>query len=221
MGLKNRLEELAQPLLSIGVVDRFIHDQPFADLIMWCIGSVANLALAVFNGILWVLNPSPWSATLTFYFAALVIMNSLVAACTGSNGKLTWRVVGMVCGTTLVVMAVIVVGIMHLCIIEGHNDALPEFVMIALALITFVNTVVAIVTATRTRKGDLRQQTLLRVSLAGVIGALLMLEMQMFGTYAHLADSQLIVTMESISGVVGALLLLLMGCSLFSKARTA
>ena len=75
MGLKNRLKELAQPILRIGFVDRFIHDQPFADLIMWCIGSVVNLALAVFNGVLWVIDPSLWSAAMTIYFAALVVMN--------------------------------------------------------------------------------------------------------------------------------------------------
>lgn len=94
-----------------------------------------------------------------------------------------------------------------------------EFAILALAAFTFYNAVVAIVTATKTMKGNLPQQTLLRVSMAGTIGALLILEMQMFGTYASLADPQPIVVMEAVSGAVGALLLLLMVCSLIAKRR--
>ena len=149
---------------------------------------------------------------MTIYFVALVVMNSLVAASTGSDGRLSWRVVAAACGATLV-------AIMYLCIVDGHNDVLPEFAIIALAAFTFYNAIVAIVIATKTRKGDLRQQTLLRVSIAGSIGALLILEMQMFGTYADLATPQLVMTTEAISGGIGALLLLLMGFSLILKLR--
>lgn len=158
---------------------------------------------------------------MTVYFVALVIMSSLVAASTGSDGRLSWRVVAAACGVTLIALAVIVAIIMYLCIVTRHNDVLPEFAILALAAFTFYNAIVAIVTATKTRKGDLQQQTLLRVSIAGSIGALLILEMQMFGTYADLATPQLIVTMEAISGGIGALLLLLMGFSLISKLRVS
>ena len=75
---------------------------------------------------------------------------------------------------------------MYLCIVEGHNAALPEIAMIGVAAFTFYNAATAAITATRTRRGNLRQQTMLRVSVAGTIGAMLMLEMQMFGTYARL-----------------------------------
>ena len=218
--LASRFEKLVQPVLRIGFVGRFLHDSNFADLVMLCVGAFGNLALAVFNAVLWLMNPSLWLGAMTVYFVALVIMGSLVAASTGSNGRLSWRVVAAVCGVTLVVLAAIVAVIMYLCIAEGHNDALPEFAMIALAAFTFYNAVVAIISATKTRNGDLRQQTLLRVSLAGMIGAVLILEMQMFGTYAYLADPLVVIVTEAISGGVGALLLLLMGCSLIVKLRT-
>ncbi|MDO4532787.1 MAG: hypothetical protein Q4C36_03605 [Coriobacteriia bacterium] len=89
-----------------------------------------------------------------------------------------------------------------------------------MATFTFYNAIVAIIDATKVRKGDLRQQTLLRVSIAGTIGALLMLEMQMLGTYASLTDPQSIMIIEAVSGGVGTLLVLLMGCSLITKLRT-
>ena len=41
----------------------------------------------------------------------------------------------------------------------------------------------------------------------------------MFGTYADLADPQLVVVMEAISGGVGAVLLLSMGCYLIFLQR--
>ena len=219
MGLADKIEELAQPVLRIRLVDRFLHDPPFANLVTLCAGAFGNLALAIYNGAMWLMNPSPWSGAMTVYFVALVIMSSLVAASTGSNGKLSWRTVATACGPTLVALAAIVAVIMYLCIVDAHNDVLPEFAIIALAAFTFYNAIVAIVTATKTRKGDLRQQTLLRVSIAGSIGALLILEMQMFGTYADLATPQLVMVMEAISGGIGSLLLLLMGFSLLSKLR--
>ena len=218
-GIAGRFEKLAQPVLRIGFVDRFLHDSSFADLVMLCAGAFGNLALAVFNGALWLTDPSPWSTTMTIYFVALVIMSSLVAASTGNSDKLPWRVVAAVCGVTLVALAAVVAAVMYLCIVDGHTEILPEFAMIALAAFTFYNAIVAIVNATKARKGDLQQQVLLRVSIAGTIGALLMLEIQMFGTYAALADPQAAMVMESISGGVGTLLVLLMGCSLLAKLR--
>ena len=125
------------------------------------------------------------------------------------------------CGITLIVLAVILAVIMYQCIADGHNDVFPEPAMIALAAFTFYNVIVAIINATKSRKGDLRQQTLLRVSIAGAIGALLVLEMQMLGTYAYLTDHQAAVIMEAVSGFVGTLLVLLMGCSLLTKLRNA
>lgn len=205
----------------IGFVDRFLHDQSFANLVMLCAGAFGNLVLAVFNGALLLMDPSPWLTAMTVYFVALVIMSALVAAATGSDGKLSWRTVAVACGVMLVALAAIVSAIMYLCIVEGHNDVLPEFAMIALAAFTFYNAIVAIITATKTMKGDLRQQTMLRVSIAGTIGALLILEMQMFGTYADLATPQLVMITEAISGGVGVLLLLLMGCSLIAKLRAS
>jgi hypothetical protein len=117
------------------------------------------------------------------------------------------------------VIVTLVAAIMYLCIVEGHNAALPEIAMIGVAAFTFYNVATAAITATRTRRGNLRQQTMLRVSVAGTIGAMLMLEMQMFGTYARLATPQLVAVMETVTGGVGALLVLLMGCSLLSKLR--
>ena len=214
-------ETLVQRVLRIGFVDRFLHDPSFSQLVTLCLAAFGMLALALFNGVMWLISPTIWSGAMTIYFVALVIMNSLVAASTGSNGRLSWRVVAAVCGVTLIALAVIVSVIMYLCIVDRHNDVLPEFAIIALAAFTFYNAIVAIVIATKTRKGDLRQQTLLRVSSAGSIGALLILEMQMFGTYADLATPQLVMTTEAISGGIGALLLLLMGFSLISKLRAS
>ena len=219
-GLAGKMELLAARVQRIGFVDRYLHDPPFANLVTLCADSFGNFAFVVFNAVLCLMNPSPWAATMIVYFAALVIMSSLVAAGTGSNGKLKWRVVAAVCGATLIALAIIVAVMMYLCVADRHNDALPEIAMIALAAFTFYNAIVAIINATKARKGDLRQQTLLRVSIAGTIGAVLMLEMQMLGTYASLTDLQTTMILEAVSGGVGTLLVLLMGCSLIAKLRT-
>lgn len=199
------------------LINRFLHDRPFADFVLLCAGAFGNLVFTVFNAILWFIDPSFWNGAMTVFFVALMVMSSLIAAATGSDDKLSWKTVAAVCGVTLVALAVLLAFIMYLCIVEGHNDALPEIAMIAVAAFTFFNTVVAIITATKTMKGDLRQQTMLRVSIAGTIGSLLTLEMQMLGTYAYLATSQLVMVIEAASGGASSLLVLLMGCSLIAK----
>ena len=110
---------------------------------------------AVVNGVSWQMDPSPWPGAMTAYFVTLVIMSSLVAASTGSNGKLPWRIVAAVCGASLVALGITIGVIMYRCIVEGRNDVLPEFAMIAVAAFTFYNAVVAIIGATRTRKRNL------------------------------------------------------------------
>lgn len=97
-GLAGKLEQLAQRVQRIGFVDRYLYDPSFANLFTLCAGSFGNFAFVVFNAVLCLINPSPWSAT-----------------------------------------------------------------MIAMATFTFYNAIVAIIDATKVRKGDLRQQTLLRV----------------------------------------------------------
>jgi len=213
----DKIKQLAQPVLRIGFVDRFLHDRSFADLVTLCLGAFGNLVFVVFDAVLWWMNPSPWNGAMTIYFAALMVMGSLVAASTGSNGKLSWRTAAAACGVTLIALAIIVAVVMYLGIVKGYVDPPHEFLVIGVAAFTFYNAIVAIITAAKTRKGDLRQQTLLRVSIASAIGALLILEMQMFGTYAAIADPMATVIIEAISGGVGALLMLLMGCSLLRK----
>ena len=218
-GFADKLKGLVQPALRIKLVDRFLHDPPFSNLFMLCAGAFGNLVFALINGVSWLVDPSLWFGAMAVFFAVLVVMGALVAAGTGSNGKLPWRVAAGACGVLLIVLAAVVGVVMYLCIAEGHNDALPEVVMIAVAAFTFYNAVVAIISATKTMRGDLQQQTLLRVSIAGTIGAILTLEMQMLGTYSYRIEPQDVVLLEAISGGVGTLIVLAMGCSLLNKMR--
>ena len=87
-GLAGKMEQLAARVKRIGFVDRYLHDPSFANLFTLCADSFGNFAFALFNAVLLLTNPSPWAVIMTLYFAALVIMSSLVAAGTGSNGKL-------------------------------------------------------------------------------------------------------------------------------------
>lgn len=52
-----------------------------------------------------------------------------------------------------------------------------------------------------------------------MLGALMMLEQQMLGTFGELTDTLTATTIEGVSGAVVVLLLLAMGVSLLAKAR--
>lgn len=75
---------LVDKIRHIGFVDRFLHDQSFANLVMLCAGAFGNLVLAVFNGALLIMDPSPWLAAMTVYFVALVMITEAISGGVGT-----------------------------------------------------------------------------------------------------------------------------------------
>ena len=103
----------------------------------------------------------------------------------------------------------------------ARNDVMHPFIMIGLAAFTFATAVMTIIDATKASRGDSYQQAFLRISVASMLGALMMLEQQMLGTFGELAETETIITIEIASGAAFVLILLAMGVSLLAKARKA
>lgn len=123
------------------------------------------------------------------------------------------------CGISIIVLAVAIAFIMYRVIGDLCNDVFHPFATIALAAFTFATAAKAIFDATKARHGDSHQQAFLRISVASMLGALMMLEQQMLGTFGELTDTLTATTIEGVSGAVVVLLLLAMGVSLLAKAR--
>ena len=109
----------------------------------------------------------------------------------------------------------------YLIIGESHYEVLHPYVMVFLAAFTFVTAAIAIADAFKARNGNSYQQAFLRISIASMLGTMIILEMQMLGTFAGPADASTAFAIEVASGAAFVLLLLVMGVSLIAKSRRA
>ena len=199
-------------------VRRIAQDAPLRDLALRCAGTFLNFALAVFNAVVAQIQSSLWNHVMAGYFVVLTFLGSWVAMCMKRPDRYSARSVLYVCSFFMCALAIALGVLMGVCIGQHHSEQLPEILMIAMAAFTFGTTAVAVMDATRTHNGLPLQQVIARVSIAGAVGAVLVLEIQMLGTFGDPAG-QLAFTIEAISGVVAVAVVFLMGLSLFRHAN--
>ena len=200
-------------------IDITLRNQQFMKVAPLCAGAVVNVALALFSGMVGFSQSSLWEQSMAVYYAILCFMGSFVAACSIKPERHSERNVMMVCGISIIVLAASIAFVKYLIIGESHKDALHPYLMILLAAFTFATAAIAIVNAFKARKGDGYQQAFLRISIASMLGAMMILEMQMLSTFAGPADASTAFGIETASGAAFVLLLLLMGISLIAKSR--
>ena len=200
-------------------IDITLRNQQFMKVAPLCAGAVVTVALALFSGMVGFSQSSLWEQSMAVYYAILCFMGSFVAACSIKPERHSERNVMMVCGISIIVLAASIAFVKYLIIGESHKDALHPYLMILLAAFTFATAAIAIVNAFKARKGDGYQQAFLRISIASMLGAMMILEMQMLSTFAGPADASTAFGIETASGAAFVLLLLLMGISLIAKSR--
>ena len=183
-----------------------------------CAGTFFNLVLTIFNAVIAQSQNSLWNHAIAGYFAVLTIMGSVVIICMQHPDRHSARLVLTICALCFGALAIALGVLMAVCISQRHSERLPEFMMIALAAFTFGTTAMAVVDATRLHNGSPMQQVIARTSIAGAVGALLVLEIQMLGTFGD-PSGQLAFVIEAISGAVGVIIVLLMSGSLLKRAR--
>lgn len=203
------------------IVDRTLRNPQFMKDAPLCVEALVNFVLAVFNVVVGIIESSLWPFTMAAYFAILCIMGSYVAACSIKPERHSERSVMAVCGICILALAVSITFVQFLNISESHNEPFHPFAMIGMAAFTFLTAVIAIVDATKARKGNGYQQAFLRISIASMLGAMIVLEMHMLGTHAELTDASTTFALEAATGAVMVLLLVLMGISLLLKSRKA
>ena len=186
----------------------------FRDLVIRCAGTFFNLVLVVFNAVLARAQNSLWNHAMAGYFAVLTIMGSIVAVCVRHSERISARRILVINGVCFIALAIALGVLMGVCVGQRERVQLPEAAMILMAAFTFGTTVVAVIDATRIHNGTPLQQVIARVSIAS---ALLVLEIQMLGTFGDPAG-QLAFNIEVISGAVAVPLVLLMGGSLLRRA---
>lgn len=203
------------------LVDLTLRNQKFMEVAPLCAGTVVNFALALLNGVVGFSRSSLWEQSIAVYFAILCFMGSYVAVCSVKPEQHSVRTTMRVCGISIIVLGVSIAFVQYQIVGESHRDTFHPIIMILLATFTFVTAGITIVNAFIARKGNGYQQAFLRISIASMLGAMTITEMQMLGTFGGPADALAAFWIETISGAVFVLLLLLMGVSLIVKSNKA
>ena len=89
----------------------------------------------------------------------------------------------------------------------------------ALTILTVVLAVLAISNTYRYRKSDPVRHAFQRVSLASTIGSIVLLEIQLLGTFGGELDPALVYAVETITAVIAVALLVIFGVSLLVRAN--
>ena len=206
---------------SRSLTDLTLRNRQFMKVAPRCIGAISNASLALLNGMVGFSQPSLWEQTLAGYFAILCFMGSFVVACSVKPDRHSERTVMIVCGIAIIVLAAAIAFVKYLIIGESHQEPYPPIVMLFFVTFAFITAAITIVDAFKARNGNGYQQAILRISIASMLGAMTITEMQMLSTFGTPADAFAAFGIETASGAVFVLLLLLMGISLIAKARKA
>ena len=152
------------------------------------------------------------------YYALLGAMGLYVLANARKRGSGNAGRVARRCGFGMFLLAVVISGVVCMCIAETRNSSYHMIVMIALATYAFYSATMSIIGAVRSRKGDETQRVLRKLSLASTIGSMLMLEFSMLGTFGDPSSTSSLI-MEAATGAGAVILLLLLGRSLIVQSR--
>lgn len=178
-----------------------------------------NLVLAVLNGFLGFTNHSAWSQSMALYFLVLAAITMYVAFCISKPEKHFARTVMRQCGVCVVILGIAMASLMYLYVIGRELMQVSVGIAWALTILTVVLAVLAISNTYRYRKSDPVRHAFQRVSLASTIGSIVLLEIQLLGTFGGELDPALVYAVETITAVIAVALLVIFGVSLLVRAN--
>ncbi len=201
------------------LVRQLAQDDPLRDLVIRCASTFLNLVLAVFNVVVAQSQHSLWGYAMAGYFGVLTVMGSFVAVCMRHAERYPVRRILRFCAICFGALAIALGVLMAVCVSQQRREEIPQIMMIAMATLTFCTTGMAIADATRLHNGTPLEQIIARVSIASAVGAMLVLEIQMLGTFGD-PSGKLAFVLETASGAVAVIIVLLMSGSLLKRAAS-
>ena len=200
-------------------IRRLGSDDLFRESFFNCIGAGVNLVLAIMNGINGFANHSAWSQSMSLYFLTLGLITLYMAFCLGRPQGRSARTVMRQCGVCLIIVGIAMASFMYLYVIGHELMLLTAGLAWALTILTIVLAVLAVYNTYLFRKGDPVRHAFQRVTLAGSIGGIVLLEIQLLATFGGGLDPALVVAIETITAIVAVAILVIFGGSLLMKAN--
>lgn len=109
---------------------------------------------------------------------------------------------------------------MYLYVIRRETMLLSNGLAWAITVLTVVLLVLAIYNSYLFRKGDLVRHAIQRVTIASSVGGIVMLEIQLLGTYGQGLDQTLVFAIETVTAIVAVAILAIFGGSLLARAKS-
>lgn len=201
-----------------GAINRFSNDPLFSEIVCNSAGAVLNLVLAALNGYSGYANHNPWSQSMAFYFLVLGLMTIYVTLCIGKPENRSARMVMKQCGVCIMILGVAIASFMYLYVIGHEIMQLSAGTVWALTIFTLVLAFLSIYNTYQYRNSDLVRHAFQRVSLATTVGSLVLLEIQLLGTFGQDLNPTFVTAIETVTTLIAVAVLIIFGRSLLVRA---
>lgn len=200
-------------------ISRLAKDDLFRESFFSSIGAMVNLVLAITNGWAGFTDHNPWSQSMALYFLVLGLITLYMAFCIGRPEGLSARTVVKQCGVCLILLGVAIASLMYLYVLRSELMQISVGLAWAITVLTVVLAVLAIYNTYLFRKSDVVRHAFQRVTLAGSVGGIVLLEIQLLATFGQGLDPTLVTTIETVTAIVAVAILVVFGGSLLVRAR--
>ena len=155
---------------------------------------------------------------MALYFLVLGMINLYVAICISSPKGRSASVVIQQCGVCLIILGIAMASLMYLYVLRHELMQLSVGLAWAITILTVVLAVLAIYNTYLFRKSDIVRHAIQRVVLAGSIGGITLLVIQLLATFGQGLDPALVTAIETITALVAVGLLVIFGVSLLVRS---
>ena len=201
-------------------IGRLSSDDLFRESFFSSIGAIVNLVLAITNGCNGYVDHNPWSQSMALYYLVLGLITLYIAFCIGRPEGRSARIVIKQCGVCLVLLGVAMASLMYLYVLRHELMQISVGLAWAITILTIVLAVLAIYNTYLFRKSDVVRHAFQRVTLAGSIGGIVLLEIQLLATFGQSLGPSLVTAIETVTAIIAVALLVILGGSLLVRAHS-
>jgi signal transduction histidine kinase len=208
------MTKLHELIDKTSVGHRAVADRHFRTLLFTGIGLSWNLVYGIFNGILGIIDGSPWFLILCLFYLVLCLMRFSVMPRNIRKRHNYEAHLLIFNGVIMLILAIVLSFTVLYGISESVRKSYPMIVMIGIATYTFSVTVIAIINFIKAQKEKSAFMITVRnISLAAATASMMSLERSMISTFSDKGICYFH-TMDACTGAGGFLIVLALGISM-------
>lgn len=216
------VERILQSLRKNPLGERFFDDYTFRTILTTLPAFLINVAYTVYNGVIGVMNQSPWFITMAVYYSLLGIMRYRAVSVKRKTARMEdpkmirQKELSIIRtdGILLLLLNIALIGVIILTITKDTAKRYSEIMVISIAAYTFYKIITAVINMVKVRK--MQSPILITIRNIGVADALVsVLTLQMTMLASLQEESTLNINqMNAMTGAGVCFLIFLLGTSM-------